>query len=488
MRFHIGVEPGIDAADPQSFPPGHALNPQVNGLHWGWQGGYIYLALEGHYRRETSQAGPPRGFSYHLAGEAQRMTVEVPIEFDSRRHQTIELRFDLAKVLQEPSPIVLSEDGDSTHSREGDPLASRLKGNVEAAFTFMRSCSDSFQNLTDSPSKTLEAAAHGTPFPLQISQRFPKVALPEDNPLTREGVQLGERLFREPRLSKDERQSCASCHQRTHAFTDPGRRFSAGVEGHVGSRNAMPLFNLGWKKAFFWDGRAPTLREQVLQPIEDPHEMGASLDRVLGKLREDGSYPAMFEAAFAGAEISEETLAKALEQFLQTLISQNAKFDRAARGEARLTAKEQRGLQLFVTEHDPRNGLYGADCFHCHGGNLFTSHEFANNGLELEFRDLGLAKVSGAVSDEGKFSIPSLRNVAVTGPYMHDGRFATLEEVIEHYDSGVQRSPTLDPNLAKHPEAGLELSGADKEALVAFLRTLTDEQFFGRPEPLSGDK
>ena len=259
-----------------------------------------------------------------------------------------------------------------------------------------------------------------------------------DNPLTVEGVRLGERLFHEKGLSRGVQQSCASCHQADAAFTDAGKRYSFGVDGSPGSRNAMPLFNLAWKKAFFWDGRVERLRDQVLQPIEDVHEMNARLPEVVAWLQQDVSYVTQFEKAFGSPGIDANRLAKALEQFLLTLVSQDSKFDQAARGEVALTPEEQRGLQLFVTEFDPDSGQRGADCFHCHGGNLFTNHAFANNGLDRQFTDTGLAVVSGREEDAGKFSTPSLRNVALTAPYMHDGRFATLEEVIDHYDHGVK--------------------------------------------------
>jgi len=149
------------------------------------------------------------------------------------------------------------------------------------------------------------------------------------------------------------------------------------------------------------------------------------------------------------------------------------------RGEAKLTESESRGFQLFVTENDPALGLRGADCFHCHGGSLFVSLDYANNGLPLGVGGTDRSDVTGNAADRGKFKVPSLRNVAVTGPYMHDGRFATLEEVIEHYHSGVERSPTLDPNLAKHPREGLQLSDGDKRDLIHFLRTLTDPALLG---------
>ena len=188
-------------------------------------------------------------------------------------------------------------------------------------------------------------------------------------------------------------------------------------------------------------------------------------------------YPALFTAAFGSPEITPEKIGLAIESFVLTLTSFDAKFDRALRGEAQLSADEKRGFELFMTEYDPRREQFGADCFHCHGGPLFQSQTFANNGLDSEFKDLGRAKITGRDSDQGKFSTPSLRNVALTAPYMHDGRFRTLEEVVEHYATGLKRSATLDPNLAKHPDGGVPLNEADQHALVAFLKTLTDEKF-----------
>ena len=172
-------------------------------------------------------------------------------------------------------------------------------------------------------------------------------------------------------------------------------------------------------------------------------------------------YPALFTAAFGSPEITAEKISLALENYLLTLTSFDAKFDRVLRGEEKFTAEEQRGFELFSTEYDPRRGQFGADCFHCHGGPLFQSQAFANNGLDAAFADLGREKVTGKAADRGKFAVPSLRNVALTAPYMHDGRFRTLEEVVEHYATGVQRSPTLDPNLAKHPDGGVPLSAAE---------------------------
>jgi cytochrome c peroxidase len=224
------------------------------------------------------------------------------------------------------------------------------------------------------------------------------------------------------------------------------------------------------------------LREQVLQPIQNPIEMHQSLTNLVKKLADAGptpsapNYPALFTAAFGAPEITAEKIALALENYLLTLTSFDAKFDRVLRGEEKFTAEEQRGFELFSTEYDPRRGQFGADCFHCHGGPLFQSQAYANNGSDGAFQDVGREKVTGKASDRGKFAVPSLRNIALTAPYMHDGRFRTLEDVIEHYSTGIPRSPTLDPNLAKHPDGGVPLSAADKQALVAFLKTLTDAQ------------
>ncbi len=470
IRFRIGVEESVNKADPHSFPPGHALNPQINGLHWGWSGGYIFTALEGHFQNEEREDG----FSYHVANAPQLMTVELPVNFHGGSPLTLRLDFDLVRALE---GIDFAKDGTSTHSREGDSLAVRLKKNIERAFRVRSTHYDIYQTPVRAK-EPVGAPASTHPFTPAITRRFPQVSMPHDNPLTEEGVALGRRLFHDTRLSVNESQSCASCHEQSRAFSDT-RRFSTGAEQRQGKRNAMPLFNLAWHDAFFWDGRAPTLREQVLMPITDPAEMNETLPNVVAKLAADDGAAEEFKAAFGTPEISAERIAKALEQFLLTLVSQESRFDRAVRKLTTLSESEKRGLQLFVTEFDPKRSLRGADCFHCHGGTLFTSQNFANNGLELAAGDTGLMAVTGKEDDRGKFKVPSLRNIALTAPYMHDGRFATLEQVVEHYSGGVRRTNTLDPNLAKHPEAGIQLTAGEKADLVAFLNTLTDEDFTG---------
>lgn len=473
LRFLVGLGTNLNHADISKFPPGHPLNPDVNGLYWGWQGGYIFLALEGLWR---NSAGELDGWAYHLARDtnAVRITLAAPLEITNETK--VQLDFDLATVLNAPCPLSFVKDGTSTHSRDGDPLAAALKMNLIGAFSVRRVNNQADAEMAVARPAPLYLPSKFTTYPFQISETFPLPDLPPDNPLTVERVALGKKLFFDKRLSINNQQACADCHSPDRAFTD-GRRTARGAEGAIGPRKTMPLFNLAWKNQFFWDGRAKSIREQVLEPIQNPIEMHQSLTNLVVKLARTGNYPALFAAAFGSPEITAQKISLALENYLLTLTSFDSKFDRVLRGREKFTPQEQRGFELFSTEYDPRRGQYGADCFHCHGGPLFRSQAFANNGLDDVFPDAGLEKVTGRAADRGKFAVPSLRNVALTAPYMHDGRFSTLEQVVEHYVSGVKRSPTLDPNIAKHPDGGVPLDRADQQALVAFLKTLTDEKF-----------
>ena len=482
-RFLVGVTRDLNHADPAQFGPAHPLNPTVNGLHWNWRGGYIFLALEGRWR---DAAGVANGYSFHLATDPMLTTVERPLVLVVRGDHELQLHLSVDRIFADQSAVVLDADHASTHSREGDALAEGLRMNLAGAFSFAHAAEFFHAVPVTRPIPLVAATAR--PYRFTYPADFPQPALPLDNPLTEEGVALGRALFTDPRLSRNNVQSCASCHDLQAAGSHPGQRFSMGVDGAAGPRNAMPLFNLAWKNSFFWDGRAPSLRAQVLEPIQNPVEMHETLSNVVMKLQSSVSiaaaavdYPALFARAFGTPEISADRLARALEQFLLTRVSGDSKFDRALRGEAELNEAEKRGFELFVTEYDPRRGQFGADCFHCHGGPLFANVPFTNNGLDRESHDLGRYLVTRREGDQGRFSVPSLRNVALTAPYMHDGRFKTLAQVVEHYSSGVQRGATLDPNLAKHPKGGLGLSGPDKEALVAFLNTLTEESL-GKPD------
>jgi cytochrome c peroxidase len=479
FRFCAGLCPQINHTDPAIYPADHPLNPNLNGLHWGWSGGFVFFALEGHWRTD---AGDVSGFSFHIGHDPQLVTIEIPIDVAGNGSAAIQLELNLDDVF----PDQLTPEFCSTHSRAEDAMARTFCAGLARAFS-----ASQVRRQIMAPPKIIDTSAvplpATRPYRFTFSAQFPVPDLPRDNPLTIEGVELGRRLFSEKTLSINGSQSCASCHQREAAFTDPGARVSRGAEGQTGTRNAMPLFNLAWKKTFFWDGRASTLRQQALMPIENPIEMHETLSNVVSRVRQLAPYPDLFEKAFGHREINSDRLALALEQFLLTLVSCHSKFDRAMLGEVEFSDEEKRGFQLFHTEYDPPRGQFGADCFHCHGGPLFKSQGFANNGLEVTFADVGRSLITGQESDRGKFSVPSLRNVELSGPYMHDGRFRTLDEVVEHYCTGVRRTGTLDPNLAKHPDGGVPLSDSDKRALVAFLKTLTDETLRPGPGGMSAD-
>ncbi len=483
VRFLVGLNTNLNHADIAKFPAIHPLNPNLNGLHWSWQGGFIFLALEGLWRNAN---GEMDGWAYHLARDTNATCITLAAPLQITNETKIEMDFDLATLLNAPRPLSFGKDGSSTHSRDGDPISAALVVNLAGAFRVHKITSLTDAEIAVAHPKPLYLPEKFTPYQFQMSATFPIPDLPRDNPLTVERVELGRKLFFDKQLSINNAQSCADCHAPEKAFSD-GRRMARGAEGEFGTRNSMPLFNLAWQKEFFWDGRAKSLREQVLQPIQNPIEMHQTLTNLVAKLQNEKAesgkrkaetdYPAIFTAAFGAPEITAEKISLALENYLLTLTSFNAKFDRVLRGEEKFTAEEQRGFELFSTEYDPRRGQFGADCFHCHGGPLFQSQSFANNGSDGALKDVGREKVTGKASDRGKFSVPSLRNVELTAPYMHDGRFRTLEDVIRHYSTGIPRSATLDPNLAKHPDGGVPLTESDKRALVAFLKTLTDAQF-----------
>lgn len=473
VRFDIGLAPAMNHCDAATWPSGHPLNPARSSLHWGWSGSWVFAAIEGHW---TEAGGRVQGFSFHLATDAHRMAIERPLSFVAAQGNDLEVVFDAIRFAGGDDGLFLGADSASTHSREGDALAGRLAVRLVDATSVNVVPNGRGAEVRSVPFVGSGTASTAKPYRLEIPATFPRPNLPLDNPLTEEGVALGRRLFFEPMLSRGNRQSCATCHDPARAFTD-GRAASIGAEGRTGTRNSMPLFNLAWKSSFFWDGRARTLREQVLQPITNPKEMAETVPSVLAKLKAKSGttgYPEDFRRAFGSPEITAERVARALEQFLLVQVSGDSRFDRALRGEATLSAVEARGFELFRTEFDPGRGLRGADCFHCHGGSLFQSQRFGNNGLSTATADAGRGGVTGRAAELGLFAVPSLRNVALTPPYMHDGRFRTLEEAVAHYCTGVKASPTLDPNLAKHPDGGLRLDAGDQAALVAFLRTLTE--------------
>lgn len=308
---------------------------------------------------------------------------------------------------------------------------------------------------------------------------LPSPNLPEDNSLTIEGVKLGRMLFYETMLSKDDSQSCASCHRQEHAFTDT-TRFSIGVEGLPGKRQAMSVFNMAWNtNEFFWDGRAHLLRDQAILPIQDELEMNETLDNVRSKLSNSKMYRDQFTRVYGSDEITVDKLALALEQFMLSIVSYDSKYDQWKGGQVELSESEERGRLLFETEYNPFFPQFsGADCAHCHGGSNFENDLYMNNGLDsdADFQDYGRENVTSDPIDRAKFKVPTLRNIELTAPYMHDGRFATLEEVVDHYNEGIHPSATVDPAILATSETGLFLSEEDKVDLINFLKTLTDQR------------
>ena len=301
---------------------------------------------------------------------------------------------------------------------------------------------------------------------------FPIMEIPEDNALTEEGVYLGRKLFYDPILSGDSTLSCAGCHKPPSAFTDE-RRFSFGIDGSIGNRQAMQIINAGWMNKLFWDGRANSLEEQALGPVENPIEMKAHWPMVVERLKDNKDYRLLFYKAFGTLDITKELTVKAIAQFERTLISYRSKFDRERLGKVFYSVEEQDGYDMFFSER--------GDCFHCHGGILLTDNEFHNNGLDSIPLDLGLEKVTHSETDRGKFKAPTLRNITLTAPYMHDGRFETLEEVIDFYSEGLQRSKTIDPLMKAIRYGGKHFTDYEKKALLAFLKTLEDTSFINNP-------
>lgn len=322
-----------------------------------------------------------------------------------------------------------------------------------------------------------------TPYVLEHGG-LPEPNIPLDNPLTVEGVKLGRMLFYETAMSRNNTLSCGTCHLQENAFSDP-RTFSLGVDELPGKRHAMSAVNLVYNSnEFFWDGRAHLLRDQALMPIQDHLEMDESISRVVSKLTAKDIYRAQFIKAFGSSEINALKISLALEQFMHSIVSYNSKYDQYLRGEATLTAEEERGRALFFAEYNPFfPATSGADCQHCHSAITFEDDKYKNNGLDTdaEFTDYGRELVTGKITDRGKFKVPTLRNIEVTAPYMHDGRFNTLEEVVDHYNTGLRASSTLDPTLEYARPTGFMLDAQDKADLIAFLKTLTDHDLLSNP-------
>ena len=323
-----------------------------------------------------------------------------------------------------------------------------------------------------------------TPYVFQDLSYFPAMPFSNTNLVTNEGVALGRFLFYDPILSLDSTISCASCHQQQYAFSDGPKQFSTGITGKSLSRNTMPLFNLAWYSGFFWDGKASTIESQAFFPVVNHDEMGITWPEVTKRIKRSSFYPPLFMAAFGEHVIDSTLISKALSQFERTLISAQSKFDKALRKTISLTEDELRGFELM---NDQTKG----NCLHCHTTDvnpLGTTGKFANNGLDVHssadrYIDKGRGAFNKNTNHIGQFKIPSLRNIMVTGPYMHDGRFESIEAVLEFYSSGVNPSFNLDKKMrtTSHLQQGV-LTKLEQAQIIMFLHTLTDSVFLTNPK------
>lgn len=314
----------------------------------------------------------------------------------------------------------------------------------------------------------LVAVGCAADFEVDVPADFPELPVPADNALTDARVSLGKRLFYDTQLSRTRDVACGSCHLAVNAFADP-RRVSVGVDGRTGSRNAPSIVNVAYNTSFFWDGGAPTLEQQAIGPIINPLEMDMKIGDVVARLESDPTYVDAFADAY-DTRPSPGALTKALASFMRTIISGDSRYDRFQRGDkTALSDAEQRGMAIFTGER--------GECFHCHVGFNFTNNGFRNNNLYAQYEDIGRARVTELDSDIGKFKVPTLRNVALTAPYMHDGSLATLDDVVEHYSSGGFESATSDPTMRP-----LDLTPEERHDLVAFLSALTDETLATNPK------
>ena len=321
-------------------------------------------------------------------------------------------------------------------------------------------CKDDFEG---------EAYIADQAYDLEIPADFPALAFDRDkNPVTVNGVALGKKLFYEGRLSRNNSISCGFCHIQENAFTHHGHPVSHGIDNRLGIRNASPIQNMAFLRNYTWDGVSHNLDERSLVPITTDFEMDSSMPEVVGKLNADANYKKLFKAAFGDENITGERVLKAISQFMVTMVSADSKYDRVLKGKTAFTAEENEGYQLF------RN-----NCASCHSGTLFTDESFRNTGMyyNAQYNDRGRYRVTLDWNDNMKFRVPSLRNVEYTAPYMHDGRFTTLEAVLNFYSDLVENQPNLDPLLKKDGHVGIRMNPSEKQYIIAFLKTLTDQNF-----------
>lgn len=287
-----------------------------------------------------------------------------------------------------------------------------------------------------------------------------------NNQFTQKRFLLGKKIFFDKQLSSDGTISCNSCHAQTHGFADHNVSFSLGVNGAIGSRNSPSIANMIWSPYFMWDGGVNHIEVFSVAPITNPDEMHETMSNVLSKLNSNIQYRKLFKEAYGSDLITDQLLLKAITLFMSKIISCNSKYDKMRQGKVEYNSMENEGYDLFKQK-----------CASCHTEPLFTNYQFINNGIDSVFTDLGRAKITFNNEDRGKFKVPSLRNIELTYPYMHDGRFWSLEQVLNHYRSGIRNSETLHPTLTN----GIQITELEQQKIISFLRTLTDYNLMGDP-------
>jgi cytochrome c peroxidase len=418
--------------------------------------GYHYAWLEGRYRDETGAAAP-------YAVRTGR--IDDGVNFDDN---LVRLVVPTSALVVDEGPVTLDVEVNVNAWFDDPPFDLAENADMVADPAAQAALRDNASDLLDPVIIELEPVSFTFP-----GAEPPVMPEPAGNPTTRQGIQLGRLLFYDPILSGDSTLACAGCHVQERAFGDP-RRLSVGIGGERTPRHAPTIINPGWIRDLFWDGRSPSIEDQAIHPVENPIEMAADWDDVVADIQAHPTYPALFRQVFGTSTIERDLVLKAIAQFERSLISRSSRYDRWLRGQESFTAQEERGWAIFHSE--------SADCFHCHHPNeLFTTNQFINIGLDSVVVDPGLGGIDGDPNHLSQFRVPTLRNVGVSAPYMHDGRFATLEEVLEHYRTG-GKAGTANVSPLIRTGVGLPLSDQDIEDIIAFLHTLTDESFLTNPD------
>jgi cytochrome c peroxidase len=328
--------------------------------------------------------------------------------------------------------------------------------------------------LSSCSDEVIEPIEKDEAYSIESPSGFPKMTFDiTGNPVTINGVALGKKLFYEGKLSRNNTISCGFCHIQEYAFTHHGHNVSHGIDDRLGIRNAPAIQNMAFLKNYTWDGVSHNLDERSLVPITTDFEMDSSLPEAVGKLNADAKYKQMFKAAFGDENITGERILKAISQFMVTMVSADSKYDQYKKGRVAFTGEEIQGMNLFQQK-----------CASCHSGELFTDESFRNTGMyyNAQFDDRGRYRVTLDWNDNMKFRVPSLRNVEYTAPYMHDGRFYTLDAVMNFYSDQVEDNPNLDPQLKQNGHVGIPMNTQEKQVIIAFLKTLSDKKFISDPK------